>query len=159
MLVLSRRRNDKVVFPNLGISVEVLRVDGKTVRLGVEAPRDVPVLRHEIADQWNACRDDPVGQRPKKLSHALRNRLNTATVGLHLLHRQLETGELDEAEPTILKIFRELDSMEKEVAGIKDSEAITKATPPRRALLVEPIRPDVLVSEMHRELAELAAPA
>jgi CheY-like chemotaxis protein len=90
-----------------------------------------------MADQWNEWRDYPAGQRPQKLSHALRNRLNTAAVGLHLLHRQLEIGELDKAEPTIFKIFRELDSMEKEVAGFKDSEAVTKATPTRRALLVE----------------------
>jgi carbon storage regulator CsrA len=137
MLVLSRRQNDKVVFPNLGITVQVVRVDGKTVRLGIEAPRDVPVLRHEIADQWNEWRDYPVGHRPSKLSHALRNRLNAAAVGLQLLHRQLESGELEEAEPTIFKIFRELGSMEKEVAGVKELQTVAPATPPRRALLVE----------------------
>jgi DNA-binding response OmpR family regulator len=44
---------------------------------------------------------------------------------------------LDEAEPTIFKIFRELDSMEKEVGGTKETEAVGSATRPRRALLVE----------------------
>lgn len=32
MLVLSRRQNDKVVFPNLGITVEILRISGNSVR-------------------------------------------------------------------------------------------------------------------------------
>ena len=34
MLVLSRRPHEKIAFPSLGISVEILRVDGRTVRVG-----------------------------------------------------------------------------------------------------------------------------
>ena len=34
MLVLSRRESDRVVFPNLGITVHVTRIEGRTVRLG-----------------------------------------------------------------------------------------------------------------------------
>lgn len=48
MLVLSRRKDDRVLFPNLGISVHILRVDGNRVRIGVEAPPEVKVLRHEL---------------------------------------------------------------------------------------------------------------
>jgi hypothetical protein len=42
MLVLSRGRNDKVVFPTLGISVEILRVAGNKVRLGIDAHMRYP---------------------------------------------------------------------------------------------------------------------
>lgn len=137
MLVLSRRQNDKLVFPNLGITVHVIRIDGKTVRLGVEAPQDIPVLRHEIADRWNQWRDYPVGERPKELRHAFRNRLHAAALGLHLLHRQLEAGQLNNAETTILKIFRELQSMEVEMARIKKTSDDLVEESPRRALLIE----------------------
>lgn len=137
MLVLSRRAKDSVVFPNLGISVHVIRVEGRTVKLGIDAPRDVPVLRHEIADQWNQWNDYPVGQKPKQLSHALRNRLNAATLGLNLLHRKMELGQFEDFEPTILKIFRELESMEKEVGQFQANENGPTATTPRRALLIE----------------------
>ena len=51
MLVLSRRRNDKVVFPSLGVSVEVLRVGRNKVQLGIDAPADSLVYRREIADR------------------------------------------------------------------------------------------------------------
>src|SRR3990170_1989738 len=51
MLVLSRGRNDKVVFPTLGISVEILRVAGNKVRLGIEAPQEIPVHRHEVSER------------------------------------------------------------------------------------------------------------
>jgi carbon storage regulator CsrA len=136
MLVLARRENDKLVFPNLGITVHVVRIDGKTVRLGVDAPKDVPVLRHEIADSWTQWHDYPVGERPKELGHSLRNRLNAASLGLHLLHRQLESGQVTNAEGTILKIFRELQSMEKEITRRKTADAANEG-PPRRALLIE----------------------
>ncbi len=47
MLVLSRKLNEKI---HLGdnITVTVLRVQGNTIRLGIDAPRDVRVLRGEL---------------------------------------------------------------------------------------------------------------
>ena len=48
MLVLSRRKEETVVFPELGISVEVIRVDGNKVRLGIKAPESVRILRGEL---------------------------------------------------------------------------------------------------------------
>lgn len=49
MLVLSRRQNEQIAFPELGITVEVLRTKGGSVRLGISAPQDVRVLRGELA--------------------------------------------------------------------------------------------------------------
>ena len=51
MLVLSRRETDKVVFPTLGITVEVLRIRGNVAKLGIDAPPDIPVLHHELAQR------------------------------------------------------------------------------------------------------------
>lgn len=50
MLVLSRNNRQKIVFPTLGISVEILQIKGKTVRVGIDAPVDVPVHRNEVAE-------------------------------------------------------------------------------------------------------------
>jgi carbon storage regulator len=55
MLVLSRRLNESVVLPDLGISIKVIRFSGNQVRLGFSAPSDVKILRGELADnerQW-----------------------------------------------------------------------------------------------------------
>jgi carbon storage regulator CsrA len=49
MLVLSRRPNEKIVFPGLGITVQVAEIKGSQVRLGIEAPPEVKVLREELA--------------------------------------------------------------------------------------------------------------
>ncbi len=47
MLVLSRKLNESIVIDGR-IVVKVVRVDGDVVKLGIEAPRNVPVHRQEI---------------------------------------------------------------------------------------------------------------
>lgn len=47
MLVLSRKPNESVVIQD-NIIVTVLEVRGDKVRLGIEAPKDVPVNRQEV---------------------------------------------------------------------------------------------------------------
>ncbi|MFL5339153.1 MAG: response regulator [Gemmataceae bacterium] len=49
MLILSRRLNEKIFIPSLGVTVEIVGLKGKTVKLGIAAPHDVKVLRAEIA--------------------------------------------------------------------------------------------------------------
>ena len=49
MLVLSRRVNESVII-NSDITISVVQILGDRVRLGIEAPREVPVHRREIYD-------------------------------------------------------------------------------------------------------------
>ena len=48
MLVLSRKKNEAIVIDGQ-IRIEVLKVKGNTIRLGITAPKDVRVLRGELA--------------------------------------------------------------------------------------------------------------
>lgn len=48
MLVLSRKRYESVVIPELGITVQVVEIRGDKVRLGFTAARDVQVHRSEV---------------------------------------------------------------------------------------------------------------
>ena len=48
MLVLSRKQNQTVVIDNQ-IEIEVLKIKGNTVRLGIKAPSHIKVLRGELA--------------------------------------------------------------------------------------------------------------
>ena len=52
MLMMTRRAGQKIVIGD-GITIEVVEVAGNTVRIGVNAPRSVPVYREEI---WTAVR-------------------------------------------------------------------------------------------------------
>ena len=50
MLVLSRKVGERILIGE-NISVTVVRVAQGTVRIGVEAPDDLPIVREEIKDQ------------------------------------------------------------------------------------------------------------
>ncbi len=49
MLVLSRKKNESIVI-NDDITIVVVEIRGDKVRLGVEAPKEVPVHRLEVFD-------------------------------------------------------------------------------------------------------------
>ena len=49
MLILSRKLNESIVIDGR-IIVKVLRIDKDTVKLGIQAPAELPVHREEIHD-------------------------------------------------------------------------------------------------------------
>lgn len=49
MLVLSRKCDESIII-NDNIKIVVVEIRGDKVRLGIEAPRDVPVHRSEVHD-------------------------------------------------------------------------------------------------------------
>ncbi len=112
MLVISRKPSQTIEFPNLGISVDILQVNGKTVRVGIDAPRQISVLRGEIADLESKS-DAGVDKSPesRKQNHDLRNRLHTAKFALYMLQRQLDAGHTEKAEKTLERAMNALDSL------------------------------------------------
>ncbi len=57
MLVLSRKKNESIVINN-DIKIVVVEIRGDKVRLGVEAPREVPVHRREVYDAIQRSKSD-----------------------------------------------------------------------------------------------------
>ncbi len=49
MLVLSRKKNESIVINN-NITIVVVDIRGDKVRLGPEAPKEIPVHRREVYD-------------------------------------------------------------------------------------------------------------
>ena len=47
MLIITRRAGEKIRVSN-DICIEVIEVTGSTVRIGIAAPRSIPVYREEI---------------------------------------------------------------------------------------------------------------
>jgi carbon storage regulator len=54
MLIITRRPGEKVMLGD-DIVVEVIEVSGSSVRIGIAAPRSVPVYREEI---WTAVKEE-----------------------------------------------------------------------------------------------------
>jgi carbon storage regulator CsrA len=50
VLLLGRKEGESIYLPTLGIEVKVIEICPYLVRLGIEAPRDVPILRDNCRD-------------------------------------------------------------------------------------------------------------
>jgi len=64
MLVLSRKKNESIVI-NDDITIVVVEIRGDKVRLGVEAPKEVPVHRREVYEAIQRS-EQAGGGKPKK---------------------------------------------------------------------------------------------
>jgi carbon storage regulator len=51
MLVLSRKIGERIVVPHCDLTVTVIAIRGKAVRLGIAAPEDIRVYRKEATQQ------------------------------------------------------------------------------------------------------------
>lgn len=71
MLVLSRRIGESMLIGD-DIEIELLDISGNQVKLGIRAPREIPVLRRElvVTMRQNAIAAETVPSR--LLAHALR---------------------------------------------------------------------------------------
>ena len=57
MYVLARREGEEIIIADI-IKIKVLSVTGKIVRLGIDAPREVPVKRVEVLVKTEGLNDD-----------------------------------------------------------------------------------------------------
>lgn len=152
MLVLSRRIDQKVSFPGLGITVQILGIKGSSVKVGVDAPLEIRVIREELADQ-----DLEKGKLPKatpsaqpkthiirlekEARHALRNQLNTLSIALHMFKQQIEAGHDEDADETFERLISYLENISQ--GEFESKEPVQPPQPPLapprlcRALLVE----------------------
>ena len=63
MLILSRKKNESIVINN-DITIVVVEIRGDKVRLGVEAPREVPVHRREVYDAMQRAAEKHPSENP-----------------------------------------------------------------------------------------------
>ncbi len=68
MLVLSRKKNESIVI-NDDITIVVVEIRGDKVRLGVEAPKEVPVHRREVYDAIKRTMDAPAHHTADPAGH------------------------------------------------------------------------------------------
>jgi carbon storage regulator len=64
MLVLSRKKNESIVVDN-DITIVIVEIRGDKVRLGFEAPKEVPVHRREVFDAIRRSEAAEAAGRPR----------------------------------------------------------------------------------------------
>ena len=134
MLVLSRKISDSIVLPELDVAIEVLQVKGKTVRLGVNAPIEIKVLRGEIADS------DDASEVFKSFSlsgeeHEIRNQLNTLNLAVSFAKKLMERGRYSEAADKVHAAIERLQGESRPVNAGSEKETVEQGS--FAALLVE----------------------
>jgi carbon storage regulator len=58
MLILSRKPQEEIVVPTLGITIRVLEVRGQQVRVGIQAPADFSIVRAEVLRRRESDSDE-----------------------------------------------------------------------------------------------------
>lgn len=134
MLVVSRKENERIVFPTIGASIELLQLKGNIARIGIDAPRELPILRGELVDENTPQYDPEAARAAREREHAIRNELNIAALGLGLLRKQLQAGQAEAADRTLEMLIEKVANLRE--ARTTHDEAIP-AKPGRKTLLVE----------------------
>ncbi len=134
MLVVSRKENERIVFPTIGASVELLQLKGNIARIGIDAPRELPILRGELVDENTPQYDPAAARAAREREHAIRNELNIAALGLGLLRKQLQAGQADAADRTLEMLIEKVANL-REARSTRDEEQPFK--PVLKTLLVE----------------------
>jgi sRNA-binding carbon storage regulator CsrA len=111
MLVLTARRREKVFFPELPASVEVLSIQTTSVRLGITAPPDVRVLREGLPDRAAEWGEDPeaaTASPQERIDALVERRLEMTRRVLTEARRHLRAGRAEDAGVLLEKIDEDL---------------------------------------------------
>ncbi|WP_182866452.1 response regulator [Rhodopirellula sp. JC639] len=136
MLVISRRLNESVQFPNLGITVTLLKNTGSRIRLGIDAPSEVEILRSELAGGELAGGDSRTCYDNSHRSASSNRHLDSASKILRKLRTTVESMQWDDSRALLTAAFCELRSLDEQVEARRNGMSLAGAAP-RRALLVD----------------------
>lgn len=134
MLILGRRNNQSIVFPNCGITVRILDVNGRVAKIGIEAPRSVEIMRGELAlaSQSNQVTAQPIPVHyeqtvapeiePPVLQFS--QRLAEIKASLHLFQQRRADGDEVGADSVLETLLNDI--------AVLDADWLKDATEPSR---------------------------
>lgn len=144
MLVLSRCLNEKLLIPCINATIQIVSLKRGRVRLGIEAPPNVKVLREELTNGETMLAEAlamPHEQTLRRLLNQLRDRLVGSSIGLGTVQLLLDTGDIEAAQRVLGRLRDEMQLLRRGVEGELDETRAEKAAPPcpqtHKALLVE----------------------
>lgn len=128
MLILSRREAEKVLFPGLGISVEITRVQGRSVRLGIQAPDEIRIIRGELESTADLTPRKQNRTKPNySTSPAIKKCLDAANLAIHLAQNQLRQNLHEKAEDALNHALECLETLQN-MSGVTEESNLSSAT-------------------------------
>jgi carbon storage regulator CsrA len=125
MLVLARQLNERIIMPTVGATIEVVAIKPGGVRLGIDAPPEVTILREEVLRRGRVppraliAKAEPDAEtRLARVKHVLRNRLHTVALGLDLLRQQLQTHPAPGLEALLHRMEDEIRALDEQLRGL-----------------------------------------
>ncbi len=70
MLILSRKPGETLIINN-EIEVKIIEINGDKVKIGIEAPKDVKILRQELSLTMDSNKASATKMSPSKLKNML----------------------------------------------------------------------------------------
>lgn len=147
MLVLSRHQDQQIIFPDAGITLSFIQLSSRRVRVGIDAPPEVAVLRGELASEMGNAEAPNTSRAASPLHHIecktfsvtdsrLQRRLHVAVKALDELAGVCGREQLEDAKPYLKQVLHELSAIDTEAALVHDRPARINR-PTRTALLVD----------------------
>ncbi len=130
MLVLARQLNERIIIPVVRATIEVVALKPNAVRLGIDAPPEVAILREEVfrraggtSADLSRPADPDAEVRLSRIKHVLRNRLHSVALGMDLLSQPLRENPVPGLETMLQRMAEEVRTLDEQL----------------RALLAEPL--------------------
>jgi carbon storage regulator len=132
MLVLSRKPNEKILLPALDIAVQVVSINKSSVRLGIEAPPHVTVIREELTKKGSWPRiptaRPATSAADADLAQLLGNRLRIAGTGLRQLRQLVQSGNCDEVLEVLGKLEEDFELLRRRIDSSEGRSDVPRAT-------------------------------
>lgn len=130
MLILSRRINEKISLPDLGIEIKVAAIKPTSTKLGIRAPQSIRIMRSELCDQpfmfqqkEECYGQDEISSPPESEVEYIQSQMDTANLALYLAQNQLQAERTEYAEEslaTAIEALQKLNDLFREHPDWKD---------------------------------------
>jgi two-component system, OmpR family, response regulator len=125
MLVLARQLNERIIMPTVQATIEIVAIKPGGVRLGIDAPPEITILREEVFQRGGtspatllAGTEPNAATRLGQIRHVLRNRLHTVTLGLTLLRQHMPTNPASGLEAMLQRMEDEVRTLDRQLRAL-----------------------------------------
>ncbi len=140
MLILARQLNERIVMPTVPATIEVVTLKSNGVRLGIDAPPEVTILREEVLRRGElkphnllALSEADAEARLKRIKHLLGNRLKAVALGLDLVQKQIANTEASELATLLQRMESEVRRLDRQLRALS-----SVTVPPTTDILADP---------------------